>query len=83
MIIDTLSNAKKYFCVHPLFAKAFEYILSQGLGEIEPRKYVIDGDKLKAIVSFNAGRTVEEAISNFECHNKYIDIQLCIKGKET
>ena len=83
MIIDTLSNAKKYFCVHPLFAQAFEYILSQRLGEIESGKYAIDGDKLKTIISFNAARTVEEAISSFECHNKHIDIQLCIKGKET
>lgn len=82
MIIDILSNAKKYFCIHPLFAQAFGYIHSQGLGELEPGKYVIDGDKLKAIVSINAGRTVEDAISNFECHNKHIDIQLCIKGKE-
>ena len=83
MIIDILSNAKKYFCIHPLFAQAFEFIHSQSLGEIEPGKNVISGDKLKAIVSINAGRTIEEAISNFECHNKHIDIQLCIKGKET
>lgn len=82
MIIDFLSDAKKYFCIHPLFAQAFEYIHSQRLGEIELGKYIIDGDKLKAIVSINVGRTVEEAISNFECHNKHIDIQLCIKGNE-
>lgn len=82
MIIDILSNAKKYFCIHPLFAQAFEYIHSQRFGEIEPGKYEIDGDKLKAIVTNNAGRTIEEATSNFECHDKHIDIQLCIKGKE-
>ena len=26
MIIDTLQNAPRYFSVHPLFAKAFEFI---------------------------------------------------------
>ncbi len=26
MIVDTITNAPKYFSVHPLFAKAFEYI---------------------------------------------------------
>jgi beta-galactosidase beta subunit len=26
MIIDTIKNASKYFGVHPLFAKAFEFI---------------------------------------------------------
>lgn len=82
MIIDILSNAKKYYSIHPSFALAFEYIYSQKPGEIEPGKYVIKGNKLKSIVSNNPGRTAEEAISNFECHDKHIDIQLCIKGKE-
>ena len=82
MIIDILSNAKKYYCIHPSFAQAFEYIYSQILEEIEVGKYVINGDKLNAIVSNNPGRTAAEAISKFECHDKHIDIQLCIKGNE-
>jgi biofilm protein TabA len=82
MIIDSLSNAKKYFCVHPLFAKAFEYIQSQNLEIIEPGTYDISGDQLKAIVSDKAGKTLEESTAKFECHDKHIDIQLCIKGKE-
>ena len=51
MIIDNLLNAEKYFCIHPLFAKAFEYIRSQNLETIEVGKYEISGDQLKAIVS--------------------------------
>ena len=82
MIIDTLSNAKKYYCVHPLFAQAFEYILSQDIETIEPGKYEINGDQLKAIVSNKPGKTKEESTAKFECHDKHIDIQLCIKGKE-
>ena len=38
MIIDTLSNSEKYNSVHPLFAKAFEYIKSQNLATIEDGK---------------------------------------------
>ena len=82
MIIDSLSNAKEYFCVHPLFAQAFEYILSQDIETIEPGKYEINGDQLKAIVSNKPGKTKEESTAKFECHDKHIDIQLCIKGKE-
>lgn len=82
MIIDNLSNAKKYFSVHPLFAKAFEYIQSQNLETIESEKYEIEGDSLKAIVSDKPGKTVEESTAKFECHDKHIDIQLCIKGNE-
>ena len=82
MIIDTLANAEKYFCVHPLFAKAFEYIRSQNIDTIKDGKYDIDGDNLRVIVSNNLGITVAESGAKFECHNKYIDIQFCIKGKE-
>lgn len=82
MIIDTFSNSKKYNSVHPSFAKAFEYIKSQDLAIIEDGKFDIDGDKLRAIVSNKKGMTAEESAAKFECHDKHIDIQLCIKGKE-
>lgn len=82
MIIDTLSNAEKYFCIHSLFAKAYEYIRSVNLNSIEDGTYEIIGNELKAIISKKAGKTIEESIGKLECHNKYIDIQLCINGKE-
>ncbi len=81
MIIDTLSNAEKYVCIHPSFGKAFEYIRSQNMGSIEVGKYEIN-DQLKAIVSNKAGMTAKESSAKFECHNKNIDIQFCIKGNE-
>ena len=83
MIIDTIKNAEKYYCVHPLFKKAFEYITSNDLLNLEDGKYEIDGANLKAIISNKNGMTAEESIAKFECHDKHIDIQLCIKGKET
>ena len=82
MIIDNLLNAEKYVCVHPLFAKAFEYIKIQNLETIEPGRYEIDSDLLKAIVSDKPGLTAEESAAKFECHDRHIDIQLCINGKE-
>lgn len=82
MIIDSLSNAEKYFCVHPLFAKAFEYIKLLNINAIKDGNYEIISDELRAIVSNKRGKTMEEAISKFECHDKNIDIQLCINGQE-
>lgn len=82
MIIDDLLNAEKYFCIHPLFSKAFEHIRSQNLETIEVSKYEIDGDLLKAIVSDKPGMTAEESAAKFECHDQHIDIQLCINGTE-
>lgn len=82
MIIDTIQNASKYFGVHPLFARAFDYINKTDLANIEVGKYEIDGDQLKAIISNKKGMTAAESTAKFECHNKYVDIQLCIHGHE-
>lgn len=82
MIIDTIQNASRYFSVHPLFAKAFEYIGTTDLDNIEMGRYEIDGADLKAIFSNKKGMTAGESIAKFECHNKHIDIQLCIDGVE-
>jgi YhcH/YjgK/YiaL family protein len=81
MIIDTIENAHKYFSAHPLFAKAFEYINNTELEKECDGRYEI-GSGLKAIFSNKNGMTVEESSAKFECHNKNIDIQLCINGKE-
>ncbi len=82
MIVDTLSNADKYISLHPLFAKAFEYIKSTDLEKMEEGKYEIDGADLKAIFSNKIGMDAAQSIAKFECHNKHIDIQLCINGIE-
>jgi biofilm protein TabA len=82
MIIDTLNNASKYFSLHPLFAKAFEYINVTNLQNQEDGKLDI-ADGLKAIFSNAAGKTAATSLQKFECHNSNIDIQLCISGTET
>ena len=83
MIIDTIENASKYYGVHPLFEKAFAYINATDLENTEGGKYEIDGDNLRAAFSNKTGMTAEESTAKFECHNKHIDIQLCINGLET
>jgi len=82
MIVDTIQNASKYFSVHPLFARAFEYIQQTDLANAADGKSDI-AEGLKAIYSNKPGTTAETSLAKFECHNKNIDIQLCINGKET
>ena len=82
MIVDTIANASKYFSVHPLFAKAFEYIEQADLLKAPDGKLDIS-EGLKAIFSNKPGTTAEASVAKFECHNKNIDIQLCINGVET
>lgn len=83
MIVDSLSSASKYTSLHPLFAKAFEYINNTDLTTLEDGKFDIDGDNIRGIMASKNGMTAAESIAKFECHNKHIDIQICIKGNET
>jgi YhcH/YjgK/YiaL family protein len=82
MIVDTITNASKYFSLHPLFAKAFEYINTTDLANAPDEKSDIS-EGLKAIFSNAAGKTLAAGLAKFECHDKNIDIQLCINGLET
>ena len=82
MIVDTIANAPKYFSVHPLFEKAFSFINQTDLLDASDGKSDIS-EGLKAIFSNAPGKTREASLTKFECHNKNIDIQLCIKGLET
>src|SRR5687768_5470479 len=82
MIIDTIQNASKYFSVHPLFQRAFRYIQDNNIAEAADGKSDI-ADGLKAIISNAPGKTLEVSLSKFECHDKNIDIQLCLNGLET
>ena len=81
MIIDTLDNAAKYYNVHLLFQKAFEYIKTQDLKSLEVGKFDIS-EGLKGAIAEKEGMTAEESASKFECHDNHIDIQLCITGPE-
>jgi biofilm protein TabA len=82
MIIDSLTNALKYTGLHPLFEKAFAFIQETDLGNAPDGKLDIS-EGLKAIFSNKPGVSAEASVAKFECHDKNIDIQLCIRGVET
>lgn len=78
MILSTLTDADRYLDLHPLFARAFEFLRSSDLLTLAPGRHVIDGENLFAIIEHCAGRTRAEA--KLECHRRYIDIQLVLEG---
>lgn len=82
MIIDTIKNADKYKSLHPLFAKAFDYLKENNLAKL-PDGTVQITEGLKAIISNKTGKTKEISLEKFECHQQNIDIQVCVKGTET
>jgi YhcH/YjgK/YiaL family protein len=82
MIIDTLANASKYLSLHPSFAKAFEFLHQNDLANLAEGVSETPGG-LKVIVNTANGKTKEASLAKFECHDKNIDIQVCVKGLET
>jgi len=83
MILDSLACSGKYAALNPLFEKAFAFINATDLDALEVGKFDIDGDNLRGIVSDKNGVSAADSIAKFECHNAHIDIQVCIRGKET
>jgi len=82
MVLDSLANAETYYGLHKNFKVAFEYLKAQDLEAMEIGTVEV-ADGVKVIVSDKPGVTKEAASAKFECHNKNLDIQLCIRGNET
>src|SRR5512143_2037319 len=80
MILDSLANADHYSALHPLFARAFDYLRTTNLAVIDSGRFNIDGENLIAIFSKGAGR--ERSSAKLECHRRYIDIQYIISGND-
>jgi len=80
MIIDTLSNSGRYLHVNSRFKRAFDWIAQQDLAKLEPGKFPVDGTEVHVSVSQKDGLKTSDA--KFEAHNNYIDIQVCLAGKE-
>ena len=78
MILDTLTHADRYAALHPLFARAFEFLRGTDLKTLASGKHSVQGEQIFAIVEACPGRTRAEA--KLECHRRYIDIQLVLEG---
>jgi YhcH/YjgK/YiaL family protein len=78
MIIAALTDAERYCALHPLFARAFEFLRHTDLKVLAPGKHAVQGEDIFVIAEACAGRTRAEA--KLECHRRYIDIQLVLEG---
>jgi YhcH/YjgK/YiaL family protein len=78
MILSTLADAGRYAALHPLFARAFDYLRNADLLALAPGKHTVEGEEIFAIVEACTGR--QRADAKLECHRRYIDIQLVLEG---
>lgn len=80
MILDKLQNASRYYPLHPLFEKAFQFLQLTDLTALPIGQQAIEGKDLFAIISEGSG--VSEHDAKLEVHRKYIDIQYIISGTD-
>mgnify|MGYP001764963314 CR=1 FL=1 len=78
MILATLTEADRYAALHPLFARAFDFLRNTDLKALAPGKHEVQGEQIFVIVEACDGRTRADA--KLECHRRYIDIQLVLEG---
>ena len=81
MIFDSLKNSGLYNSINPRFARAFEYLKTTDLASLPAGKHPVEGDEIFVNVQERELKKAEDA--RLEVHNKYIDIQVVVKGTET
>jgi YhcH/YjgK/YiaL family protein len=78
--INRKAFAVSYYKNKDKWDKAFNFLKTNDLQGLELKRYNIDGDNVYAPVSEYL--TKNEADAKYEAHQKYIDIQYVVSGKE-
>ncbi len=82
MICDHLLSARPYYSLHQGFPAALEFLAGLSSREPPPSGRVeLDGERLFAIFDQAIGRG--RAGAKLEVHRRYVDIQVCLAGRET
>ena len=80
MVVDKISNAGLYASLSDGIAKAFGVLRGVGVCERADGKYEVEGEDLFYIV--DSYTTEPEGDRRFEGHEKYIDVQFIVEGRE-
>ena len=80
MIVDHLKNIEIYAHMHRNMATAIEYIKHHDLLSIPLGKHEIDGSNVYLLRDSYEPKDIESCF--FEGHQKYLDIQIVLKGVE-
>jgi YhcH/YjgK/YiaL family protein len=80
MVFDHINHANVYFCLHPLFAAAFEFISEQSRA-LPPGRIEMQPMGMYALIQEFEPQPVSDWL--LEAHKRYIDIQYLEFGSET
>ncbi len=79
MVTGTALDYQRYACLHPLFARVFDFIVSSDWENMKYGRYPVTGTD--AYINFSKNGQLPDN-SVFEAHKKYIDIQYIVSGDE-
>lgn len=80
MIITTIRDSDRYSGLSANLDKAFAWLTSGAYASLPEGRHEIDGEKVFALVSKYDTKPYE--LCRFETHEKYIDVQVAIEGRE-
>jgi len=80
MIFDSIANAESYYGLHPRFKRAFEWLKTTKVSELETGKLDIEGKDIW--VNIARIDTKLPADGKWESHKVYADIQCIIEGED-
>lgn len=80
MILSTVSDAERYYALHPLLKKLFDYVRSHDLSKVETGRIELQGSDLFINVSDATLKTREE--QKLEVHRAYMDVHFPLSGVE-
>jgi YhcH/YjgK/YiaL family protein len=80
MILDQLENAAAYYTFHPRLERGLRYLQTMDLEHLAPGRYDIASDQVFALVQEYDTKPLAEGF--WEAHEKYIDIQYVVAGRE-
>lgn len=80
MIVDKIEHSHFYSGLHPLFARAFDFLSRPDLATLPDEKIVLDGTALFALPQSYITKPLHEG--QLETHQQYIDIQYVVSGTE-
>ena len=79
MILDSVENFQIYSEIHRSFKTVLDFLKKTDFSTLPDGKHVVS-DGIFAISS--RYKTINESDTFIECHRKYIDIQIMVKGSE-
>ncbi|MCA6441473.1 MAG: YhcH/YjgK/YiaL family protein [Sediminibacterium sp.] len=81
MILAHISSIEQYSSLHPHFPQAIQFLQTANLMDL-PTGEIAIAEGVRVIVIEEPLVSESTSLSGFECHNKNIDIQICLRGQE-